>query len=337
MTKHPFLRAFWLLVPLLCLAGLPQPASAQPIGNPYNTVVVSSPSPYWGYSANPYAGYLFGVAEVTRAQGQWLKDQQEAILMREKNRQEKLISRQKEVEYIVWEREFRAEAAKRERARIFEEEKERNRTMPSLTEILSASALNFLLHQLKQKPDLDVANSRPVEPEWLELVHTTYVPTGTGGNIGLLKGRNIPWPLLLRRKEYKDERDAIKKLLDQAKQEVLRDGGAAAETLDELRDRLNGLSQRIDQQARADRPDACSPSDYIRARRSLSDLQAAVQMLEQPEAKYYLNALEGKTVAELVSYMKKNGLSFAPATAGCERAYIALHRALADEYNRVEK
>jgi hypothetical protein len=328
-------------MPLLCLAGVPQPAGAQPadvvVNNPYRSTIVSVPSRYWGYNTNPYEGYLYGIAEVQRAEGQWLLDQQEAIRLREKNRQEKLISRQKEIEYIVWEREFRAEAAKRERQRIFEEEKERNRTMPSLVEILSANALNFLLHQLKQKPDLDVASSRPVEAEWLELVHTTYVPTGTGGNIGLLKGRNLPWPLLLRTKEYQEDRDAVKKLLDTAKQEVLRDGAASGETLTELRQRLDDLTRRVEQSARADRVGACTPSDYVRAARALRDVRAAAQMLEEPEAKYYLNSLEGKTVAELVSYMKKNGLSFAPATAGCERAYIALHRALADEYNRLEK
>ena len=42
-------------------------------------------------------------------------------------------------------------------------------------------------------------------------------------------------------------------------------------------------------------------------------------------------------VAELVAHMKKNGLRFAPATAGAERAYTALHRALADEVARLRK
>jgi hypothetical protein len=40
-------------------------------------------------------------------------------------------------------------------------------------------------------------------------------------------------------------------------------------------------------------------------------------------------------VAELVLGMKDKGLSFAPATAGSERSYLALHRALAEEWNQV--
>ena len=40
-------------------------------------------------------------------------------------------------------------------------------------------------------------------------------------------------------------------------------------------------------------------------------------------------AAKGKTVPDLVSYMKNKGLSFAPAVAGQEPAYAALHQALA--------
>jgi hypothetical protein len=330
----------WFIRTLVVGVGLfelgPRPAGAQVVPNPYRSVVVSVPSPYWGYNTNPYEGYLHGIADVTRAEGQWHKDIQEAISMREDNRQKKLETRKKEIEFVVWEREFRAEAAKRERQRIFEDEKERNRTTPSLTEILSANSLNFLLHQLKQKPDLSAANSTPVEAEWLDYIHVTYALSGGGGNVGLLKGNKIPWALALRGSEYKDEREAIEQLLKQAKQEV-RAADVSAETLLELRKLLDGLTRRVEQSARADRPDACSPSDYVRASRLIQDLRAAVLMLQEPDAKFYLNALQGKNVAELVLYMKANGLSFAPATAGCERFYIALHRALADEYNRVEK
>jgi hypothetical protein len=58
--------------------------------------------------------------------------------------------------------------------------------------------------------------------------------------------------------------------------------------------------------------------------------------LEQPDAAYYLNPLQGRTVAELVDYMKKNGIRFAPATNGCERFYVSLHRALASEVTRLQ-
>ena len=59
-------------------------------------------------------------------------------------------------------------------------------------------------------------------------------------------------------------------------------------------------------------------------------------MLERPDAAYYLTPLQGRTVAELVAHMKKNGVRFAAATVGCERYYVALHRALADEVTRLK-
>jgi hypothetical protein len=341
MAEFSFRLLRPLLVAVVGVAGLGGPVLGQDtapstVTNPYTVSVVSAPSPYWGYSSNPYGGYLHGVADVTRAQGQWLLYQQEAIRLREKNRQEKVVSRRMEIEHWVWEREFLAEARKRERERIREEERERSRTTPPLTEILSAYSLNFLLHELKQNPGLAAAGSIPVEAEWLDHVHVTYVTTGAGGNVGLLKGNRIPWGVLLRGKDYHADREEVERLVAQAKKEV-RAGGASAETIVDLRQRLDALTARIERAARSDRDDSCTPSDFVRAARSLRDLKAAVLMLQEEDAAFYLDSLQGKNVAELVEYMKSKGLSFAPATAGCERFYVALHRALADEYNRVQQ
>ena len=58
-----------------------------------------------------------------------------------------------------------------------------------------------------------------------------------------------------------------------------------------------------------------------------------MQALEKGDAVLNLDyqqkfAKGGKTVQELVEYLKSKGLRFAPATAGDERAYQALQAAL---------
>jgi hypothetical protein len=66
----------------------------------------------------------------------------------------------------------------------------------------------------------------------------------------------------------------------------------------------------------------------------LDDFDAAVVALRKGDAVLYLDyaqkfAKGGRTVQELVEYMTKNGLKFAPAMPGDERAYQAVQTALA--------
>ncbi len=57
-----------------------------------------------------------------------------------------------------------------------------------------------------------------------------------------------------------------------------------------------------------------------------------MKLLEEHHAGDYFSgkfSAQGKTVADLVQYMTKNGLKFAPAVAGDETAYEGLHKASA--------
>jgi hypothetical protein len=70
---------------------------------------------------------------------------------------------------------------------------------------------------------------------------------------------------------------------------------------------------------------------YIEGKRFLNALDDAVQALGQQDATNYFNhkyEAKGKTVAEMVNYMKEKGLRFAPSVAGEEPAYRALHQAM---------
>src|SRR5262249_47495411 len=157
----------------------------------YAASVVQVPSPYWGYTYShsffSYGDYLHGAADVIRSQGQFIINKQQANYLHEKYLQEKLTTRRKELEHWVWERELRNEANDRERERILKAEIKRDELDPPQTQILAGSSLNRLLAQLKQEPNLSRSRSVAVQKEWLPDIHVTFVRTGTGGNIGLLK------------------------------------------------------------------------------------------------------------------------------------------------------
>jgi hypothetical protein len=74
-----------------------------------------------------------------------------------------------------------------------------------------------------------------------------------------------------------------------------------------------------------------SPSEYIQARRFLGGLEGAFKALRDPNAGNQVNqrwAPQGRSVAELVDFMGKNGLRFAAATPGDEPAYRHLYQRL---------
>ena len=104
--------------------------------NPYQAQVAQLPSPYWGYTFNPYAGYLYGVAAVTEANSRYYINIGQAALIREQVRAVKLDFRKKELEQWAWERDFKAEVFERERERMHTREVERSRRDPPASEIL---------------------------------------------------------------------------------------------------------------------------------------------------------------------------------------------------------
>jgi hypothetical protein len=105
------------------------------------------------------------------------------------------------------------------------------------------------------------------------------------------------------------------------------------ETMAELIRLHRQLRQTLSQQARqATDGGEFTPSMYIDAKTYLDQIQNVIRVLQRPDAARHFSHRfypKGKTVGELVQYMKENGLHFAPATNGCEDAYTALHHSLA--------
>jgi len=211
------------------------------------------PSPYWGYTYNPYASTLRGIASVghaqaniIRAQGEFLVNREQAALVREQVRVAKLETRKKELEHWEWEREFKAGALERERDRIRAVEVDRSRKFPPASEILAATALNALLNELKAQPALP-GDSTPIEPEWLAHIH---VASPAGGHLGLLKHDRIHWPLMLRTSEFKNERENVESLIEQARRDAANKGLTGEEIL-LLRQLLSSLQRRADTATRS--------------------------------------------------------------------------------------
>ena len=310
------LAALLLLVPAAA-------APAQTYEDPYKVII--APRNYW---------YGSPVADVIRAQGQFLIDVQQVNLMQQQVKREKLVTRRKELEHWAWERKFIPLA--------FEEQKELSHRIEVRrivkdarpAEIYSGAALNALRDELL-RPEAQSAGavSTPVQAEWLDHIHVT----GVVGNAGLLKANKIAWPLMIAgRPELAADRLAIEGDLADAKAAVLRGETADPMLLIALRNKVDGLQARLASEVRGggDERD-WSPGQYVAARRSLNELKESLPILERPDAAYYLNPLKGNTVAEVMDHMKSNGVKFAAATIGDERFYTALYYAMREELARV--
>jgi hypothetical protein len=137
----------------------------------------------------------------------------------------------------------------------------------------------------------------------------------------------LNWPSAVCGAEFKEARERLSGLVQDAVKEAEFNNRVDPGSLKQMKDDLDRLQRQLSRNV-----GDLSPSDYIEAKRFLSSLGDALRVMGQTDAASYLNrkyAAKGKTVPDLVKYMTDNGLQFAPAVAGDETAYVALHRALA--------
>jgi hypothetical protein len=298
--------------------------------DPYRLVAVHGPS-YWGYG-----NLLHGAADVIDAQGRFMISQQQAHLMHEDVEQKKLETSRKRVEHWAWERKFVAQA-REEYKEMSHDMKIRyvvNESAPA--EIYSGAALNILFEELKKDPSrLSAGASAPLQQEWLPHIHVTSAAQGAG-NAGLLKEDKITWPLLLvGRADLAEERTQIENLLNQSKQAVL-NGQRPVSQVVELRHHIDKLQGQLSDELRSGREDlGWNDGQYVAAKRSLNELKDVLVLLDTKDAAFYFKPVQGKNVADMVHYMKANGLYFAPATTGDERFYTALYDVMRDELKSV--
>lgn len=305
-----------------------RPANSVGIGYGYHSYPVAGYSGYPYGTGDPYGGYMNGAASAITAQGQYYINTQQAYLIKEQVRQAQMDNHRRAYDEWLYER-ANTPTLNDERERVQREETRRARSMPPQTEIWAGTALNTLLFDIQQMQARGC--SGPIVPLNEDALRQINVSGGNGqGNQGLLKdaGR-LNWPLALetlpQEKEAADLRMRIDQTLLKAKDEAA-SGRVSPKSILELQKDVKRLRDMLFNQV-----NVVSFSEYTDAKRFLSQIDAAVTVLTQPNAGSYVNgtySARGKTVKELVQYMTDNGLRFAAAVAGDEAAYNSVYHAL---------
>jgi hypothetical protein len=273
---------------------------------------------------------MVGSADVINAQGRFMVNTQQAYQQREQVRSERIANRRRLFDEYLYERE-KTPTAEDDRQRSMQQNLQRSRNNPPVTEVYSGKALNDLLADLRKLPSkpegaaLAGLQQLPLDEDGLKHINVT---TGAG-NIGLLKNEGrLNWPVALVGSEFKEPRDRISSLAQAAIRQAEFNGQVDSGTLTQLSSDVDSLHKQLRKNG-GDLPFAV----YTEAKTFLNGLDDAIAALRQRDVGNHFTgklALKAKTIPELVEHMTKQGLQFAPAVPGDESAYVALHQALAN-------
>lgn len=325
--------------------------STTPAGNPYLSTGSLAASPYGGYSLltapytggyippyslpyydygrlDPYSGYLQGLASVTSATGQYYKDIQTARMTR-------YAANMAALDYararIRFEREYESGRRRAWRDELAAEKVtalETARRDAPTSMITSGRALNELLKSVKAAGSLDRGAPVPLDDDVLRRINLLGKAPG---NAGMLRnGGKLTWPSGLMEDAFSKDRDLINRNLEAAVKSI-KDGAPADDReLVAARKELNSAFDNL-QKNLNDSTATLPIGQYLEAKRYLAQLKDAITALRDPQAKNFLDntwSAKGRTVAELVDYMRDKGLEFNAATPGDEAAYASLYDSL---------
>jgi hypothetical protein len=286
-------------------------------------------NPYSG-GYDPSGGFMRGVADVVNSQGQFLIQEQQAKMTREKAKQASIDTRRRLFDEIMYERQHTPSFAE-DQERIAALHLRRAQNTAAITEIWSAKSLNELLKDLK-KLHLSKAFGPEIEldPDVLKQIN---IQAGKGnGNIGILRndGR-LSWPIGLRDlKKGAEDAKEIRSILDSkalAAVQQAANGKVNVGVIKDLKKNVADLQKILTSNVKE-----LPTSEYIEAKRFLNNFEDAIKALEEENVGTYFNqnwVSKVKTVQDLVDHMTKKGLTFAGAVSGDESAYQALYDVLA--------
>jgi hypothetical protein len=308
----------------------PQPPAQKMTSTPvagFQSVPVATPAYAPGFYSpfyDPLGGFMSGSADIVNSQGQYLVQRQQANLTREQVQSAKIDNRRKALDEWLYERAVTpTPEEERERARM--QNVMRSRNDPPITEIWSGKALNDLLQVIQQKQGRGQGPPVALAPDVVSRLNVTS--GATPGSVGLLReGGRLTWPLALTAPDFDTERKKVDQFAAQAFKQASEYGAVPP-------DAIRGMAAGVDsmlEQLRAHVGDL-TPSDYIKAKRYLNELEGTIKTLQDPNvAKYFSGKWvpKGNSVGELVAQMTSQGLRFAPAVGGDEAAYVATHRAM---------
>ncbi len=283
---------------------------------PYNPPAVSGGVPLlggWGGGFIPNSmGYgfgLMGIADYTRASGQYWNDIQSARMSREQTRQEELVTQRKRVEWEMEYEKLRPTAAKmRAQAQIDDLNWARND--PPNTEIWSGTTFNVLLQSILRAPNPLAGPNIALSQQILRGLNLR--DKSARGNLSLTKDQGkIEWPDALLEKPFDETRNGFTSRYEQAMKSL---------QYGQVPERSLILEMRADVKAMDDKLVAMvgdfSPMQFIEARRILRELNETMVAMSNPRtvraaAQDWRKNI--RNVADLVNYCMQNGLEFGPA------------------------
>lgn len=278
---------------------------------------------------NMQSGNLYGAAAVIDAQNQRLTSVQQAYLMREQVRREKLENRRRIFEEWLYERN-NTPTAQDEFERIQRIELRRAQNDPPITEIFSGKALNDLLKDAQRLHGKGGKGpSIAFDPAMLKNIN--FTPDGKGNaSAGLLKNFSgqLSWPVTLKAPEFDKERQLVDRLTKDAIAQANSAGAVDFGTLKEL----GSAAERLEQGLKAALREGLPSTQYVPAKNFLSNLENSVKALGDTDAAKFVGnkfAPSGRSMEELIKDMTSKGLIFAAYVPGEEAAYLAMHRMLA--------
>jgi hypothetical protein len=295
-------------------------ASIPSYGSPYDPY--SGYNPYT-YGIGPVGGAYMGLADVYRAYGTVLMNQEQARSMREQAMQAKLETQRKRFELEMY---IKANTPTyvEEQIRIARNTLKRIHGFATPAEIASAKALNVVLDDVGKFSDRkSAANQTMLSEDVLGQLNVTASHFGVGA---LRNDGKIRWPGAVQELVARDQQQALEAqaqalvkgaLNGKFDPNVYRDFSAGVEKIaDDLSKRVNEIPGQ----------------QYLDAKRFVSDLQDAGVALEKGEARNQLQYQKfvagGKSVQDVVDFMIRKGLRFAPAAAQDEAAYRGFYSAL---------
>ena len=312
------------LIGLALLLGLSGGALAQT--NPYQPRPVTAPPVgyYPGYGGGYYpgavGGALQGHAAVINASGELMIQTQQAYQEAEKVKQEKLVTKKKSFEQMMYEK---ANTATLTENLQFETSLSNQRLMtaPVPKEITNGQTLNAMMPMIKSLA-MSGSQGPSISLDQNQLRHINLTIGKDGVNLGMLSGGggNLAWPLSLLGPKQKKVAGEIPELVTQVKS-----GNLDPKLYRDVKNQLTSLNEDLRKKFHKEEIDG---GEFLEGQRFLEPLTKSVDALRSPTSQRVLDGsytARGRNVPELANYMTSNGLSFAPCNPGDENYYYALH------------
>lgn len=312
--------------------------------NPYAPSVSALTNPYAGgggvvgpnaftnpYSPffNPLSGFgagsvLYGEAELLRGYSTVIISQEQSRILREQALQAKIDTARRRFDFDLYVRANTPTFAD-EQKKVARNTLKRIQSSSNPVEIVSGKSLNILLDDVRTFPLKKANLENPIQLSD-DVLKQLNVTTRNAG-VGLLRNNGkFVWPVALTDLVPVDQRRALEKQV----QIVVANAAAGKVDVQVLAD----INLRMDEIKKdlAKKINDIPSGKYLEADRFLSDFREARQGIEEGQMavqdKFTRFIQGGKSMQEVADYLVANGLRFAPAAAGDEAGYRALHSAL---------